>query len=147
MFLLTRNLVEVTESGTAAALRQLLPQGCRLPAKPVPPTICATAGLPGFRQITSRLPGLVATTTRHRPDSPAPAVLSRYGADLMRGIENQTLQLAAPPASNITGWMRRGDSRPMVVQARSRFPISPARNRRRVPTAAKRTTGFWGFIA
>ena len=30
---LTRNLVEVTESGTAAALRQLLPQGLQVAGK------------------------------------------------------------------------------------------------------------------
>ena len=96
VFLLTRNLVEVTESGTAAALRQLLPQGLQVAGKTGTTNDLRDSWFAGFSA------DHVAVAWVGRDDN-APTGLSGASgalpvwADLMRGIENQTLQLAAPP--------------------------------------------------
>lgn len=96
VFLLTRNLVEVTESGTGAALRGLLPQGLQVAGKTGTTNELRDSWFAGF----SADRAAVAWVGR---DDNAPTGLTgsrgalRVWADLMRGIDTVSLQMTPPP--------------------------------------------------
>ena len=96
VFLLTRNLVEVTESGTGAALRWMLPQGMQLAGKTGTTNDLRDSWFAGFSA------NRVAVVWVGRDDNAPTGLTGSQGAmpvwaDLMRGIENVALQLVPPP--------------------------------------------------
>ena len=96
VFLLTRNLVEVTESGTGAGLRNLLPQGLQVAGKTGTTNELRDSWFAGFSA------DRVAVAWVGRDDNAPTGLTGSQGAmpvwaDLMRGIDNLSLQMAPPP--------------------------------------------------
>jgi penicillin-binding protein 1B len=96
VFLLTRNLVEVTESGTGAALRWLLPKGMQLAGKTGTTNDLRDSWFAGFSA------DRVAVAWVGRDDNAPTGLTGSQGAmpvwaDLMRGVDNMALQLIPPP--------------------------------------------------
>jgi penicillin-binding protein 1B len=96
VFLLTRNLVEVTESGTGAALRQLLPRGLQVAGKTGTTNDLRDSWFAGFSA------DRVAVAWVGRDDNAPIGLTGSQGAlpvwaDLMAGMDNQSLKLATPP--------------------------------------------------
>jgi len=95
VFLLTRNLVEVTESGTGAALRWMLPKGMQLAGKTGTTNDLRDSWFAGFSA------DRVAVAWVGRDDNAPTGLTGSQGAmpvwaDLMRGIDNMALQLTPP---------------------------------------------------
>jgi penicillin-binding protein 1B len=96
VFLLNRNLVEVTESGTAAALGRMLPQGMQLAGKTGTTNDLRDSWFAGFSA------DRVAVAWVGRDDNAPIGLTGSQGAmpvwaDLMRGIDNVPLQMTPPP--------------------------------------------------
>jgi len=96
VFLLNRNLVEVTESGTAAALRWMLPKGMQLAGKTGTTNDLRDSWFAGFSA------DRVAVAWVGRDDNAPIGLTGSQGAmpvwaDLMRSIDNLALQLIPPP--------------------------------------------------
>lgn len=96
VFLLTRNLVEVTESGTGAGLRRLLPKGLQVAGKTGTTNDLRDSWFAGFSA------DRVAVAWVGRDDNAPTGLTGASGAmpvwaDLMRGIDNVSLQLTPPP--------------------------------------------------
>jgi penicillin-binding protein 1B len=96
VFLLTRNLVEVTESGTGAGLRRLLPKGSQVAGKTGTTNDLRDSWFAGFSA------DRVAVAWVGRDDNAPTGLTGASGAmpvwaDLMRGIDNVSLQLTPPP--------------------------------------------------
>jgi len=96
VFLLTRNLVEVTESGTGAGLRRLLPQDLQVAGKTGTTNELRDSWFAGFSA------DRVAVAWVGRDDNEPTGLTGSRGAmpvwaDLMRGIDNLSLQMAPPP--------------------------------------------------
>ena len=96
VFLLTRNLVEVTESGTGAGLRHLLPQGLQVAGKTGTTNELRDSWFAGFSA------DRVAVAWVGRDDNAPTGLTGSQGAmpvwaDLMRGIDNLSLQMTPPP--------------------------------------------------
>jgi penicillin-binding protein 1B len=95
VFLLNRNLVEVTESGTGAALSRLLPQGLHVAGKTGTTNELRDSWFAGFSA------DRVAVAWVGRDDNAPIGLTGSQGAlpvwaDLMRGIENVSLQMTPP---------------------------------------------------
>ena len=96
VFLLNRNLVEVTESGTGAALRKMLPSGLQVAGKTGTTNDLRDSWFAGFSA------DRVAVAWVGRDDNASTGLTGAQGAlpvwaDLMRSIDNVSLQLAPPP--------------------------------------------------
>ncbi len=96
VFLLNRNLVEVTESGTGAALRTMLPSGLQVAGKTGTTNDLRDSWFAGFSA------DRVAVAWVGRDDNASTGLTGAQGAlpvwaDLMRSIDNVSLQLAPPP--------------------------------------------------
>jgi len=105
VFLLNRNLVEVTEAGTGAALRRLLPQGLQVAGKTGTTNDLRDSWFAGFSA------DRVAVAWVGRDDNAPTGLTGAQGAlpvwaDLMRGIDNVSLQLT-PPAGVEYHWIDR----------------------------------------
>jgi penicillin-binding protein 1B len=95
VFLLSRNLVEVTESGTAAALGRLLPQGLQVAGKTGTTNDLRDSWFAGFSA------DRVAVAWVGRDDNAPTGLTGASGAmpvwaDLMRGIDNVSLKMTPP---------------------------------------------------
>ncbi|MGB5775498.1 MAG: penicillin-binding transpeptidase domain-containing protein, partial [Sedimenticolaceae bacterium] len=96
VFLLNRNLVEVAESGTGAALRKMLPSGLQVAGKTGTTNDLRDSWFAGFSA------DRVAVAWVGRDDNAPTGLTGAQGAlpvwaDLMRSIDNVSLQLAPPP--------------------------------------------------
>ena len=96
VFLLTRNLVEVAESGTAAALRRLLPRALQVAGKTGTTNDLRDSWFAGFSA------DRVAVAWVGRDDNAPTGLTGSQGAlpvwaDLMTRLDNQPLKLATPP--------------------------------------------------
>ncbi|MBT8429446.1 MAG: penicillin-binding protein 1B [Gammaproteobacteria bacterium] len=96
VFLLTRNLVEVAESGTGAGLRNLLPQGLQVAGKTGTTNELRDSWFAGFSA------DRVAVAWVGRDDNAPTGLTGSQGAmpvwaDLMRSIDNLSLQMVPPP--------------------------------------------------
>ena len=105
VFLLTRNLVEVTESGTATALRRLLPAGLQVAGKTGTTNDLRDSWFAGFSA------DRVAVAWVGRDDNAPIGLSGAQGAlpvwaDLMRSIDNQSLQML-PPTGVEYHWVDR----------------------------------------
>ncbi|MGB5567978.1 MAG: penicillin-binding protein 1B [Sedimenticolaceae bacterium] len=95
VFLLNRNLVEVTESGTAAALNRLLPQGLQVAGKTGTTNDLRDSWCAGFSA------DRVAVAWVGRDDNAPIGLTGSQGAmpvwaDLMRNIDNVPLKMTPP---------------------------------------------------
>jgi penicillin-binding protein 1B len=95
VYLLTRNLVEVTESGTAAALRGLLPTGLQVAGKTGTTNDLRDSWFAGYSA------DRVAVAWVGRDDNGPTGLTGASGAlpvwaELMRSVGNQGLQVGAP---------------------------------------------------
>ena len=105
VFLLNRNLVEVAESGTAAALRKLLPGGLQVAGKTGTTNDLRDSWFAGFSA------DRVAVAWVGRDDNAPTGLTGAQGAlpvwaDLMRSIDNLSLQLT-PPSEIEYHWVDR----------------------------------------
>ena len=96
VFLLTRNLVEVTESGTGAGLRRLLPKGLQVAGKTGTTNDLRDSWFAGFSG------DRVAVAWVGRDDNAPTGLTGARGAlpvwaDLMRSIDTVPLQMTPPP--------------------------------------------------
>jgi len=96
VFLLTRNLVEVTESGTGAGVRRLLPKGLQVAGKTGTTNDLRDSWFAGFSA------DRVTVAWVGRDDNASTGLTGASGAmpvwaDLMRSIDNVPLQLTPPP--------------------------------------------------
>ena len=103
VFLLDRNLVEVAESGTGAALRRLLPAGLQVAGKTGTTNDLRDSWFAGFSA------DRVAVAWVGRDDNAPIGLTGAQGAlpvwaDLMRGIDTISLQLT-PPAGVEYHWV------------------------------------------
>ncbi|MCB1924001.1 MAG: penicillin-binding protein 1B [Gammaproteobacteria bacterium] len=103
VFLLDRNLVEVTESGTAAALQRMLPRGLQVAGKTGTTNDLRDSWFAGFSG------DRVAVVWVGRDDNAPTGLTGSQGAlpvwgDLMRDIDNLSLQLQ-PPAGVEYHWI------------------------------------------
>ena len=95
VYLLDRNLVEVTQSGTAAALQRLLPAGLQVAGKTGTTNDLRDSWFAGFSgdRVAAVWVGLDDNTPTGLTGSQGALPV---WADLMRGIDNQPLQLQPP---------------------------------------------------
>jgi penicillin-binding protein 1B len=105
VFLLNRNLVEVTESGTAAGLRRWLPDTLQVAGKTGTTNDLRDSWFAGFSA------NRVAVVWVGRDDNASTGLTGAQGAlpvwaDLMRGIDNLPLQLS-PPGGVEYHWIDR----------------------------------------
>jgi len=96
VFLLTRNLVEVTESGTGAGLRRLLPKGLQVAGKTGTTNDLRDSWFAGFSA------DRVAVAWVGRDDNASTGLTGASGAlpvwaDLMSNIDNVPLKMTPPP--------------------------------------------------
>jgi penicillin-binding protein 1B len=96
VFLLTRNLVEVTEGGTAAGLRRYLPSGLQVAGKTGTTNDLRDSWFAGFSA------DRVAVAWVGRDDNTSTGLTGAQGAlpiwgDLMAALDDMPLRLAAPP--------------------------------------------------
>lgn len=96
VFLLTRNLVEVTEAGTAAGLQRYLPSGMQVAGKTGTTNDLRDSWFAGFSA------DRVAVAWVGRDDNASTGLTGASGAlpvwaDLMANVDNASLQLVTPP--------------------------------------------------
>jgi len=144
VFLLNRNLVEVTESGTAAALRRLLPGSLQVAGKTGTTNDLRDSWFAGFSA------DRVAVAWVGRDDNAPTGLTGAQGAlpvwaDLMRGIDTLSLQLT-PPAGVEYHWVdRQGRLAAEYCEGAVAFPyIAGSQPTQRAECAEQR--GLGGFL-